>query len=114
VSFARSWAAIGAASGDESGGEEEFGYVAAVVHDLRAALNLGDRGLDLDPEAAVHQLRDPGVQRDGATEVNHPRTDTGPRRGGIRPGNDVGEQAAGEQEMGVQQPGPDGWLVSML
>jgi hypothetical protein len=43
VSFARSWAAIGAASGDESGGEEEFGYVAAVVHDLRAALNLGDR-----------------------------------------------------------------------
>ncbi|HET9301248.1 MAG TPA: hypothetical protein VFO20_00585 [Propionibacteriaceae bacterium] len=60
------------------GSEEELGYAAAVVHDLRAALNLGDRGLDLDPEAAVHQLRDLGVQRDGATEVNQPRTATTP------------------------------------
>ena len=42
---------MGPPGGDESGGEEEFGYVAAVVHDLCAALDLGDGAVDVDPEA---------------------------------------------------------------
>lgn len=92
----------GAPRGDQGGREKELGDVAAVVHELGAAADLGDGRVDADEEPAVHELGDGGVRGDGHAEDHQPGRDAGTVGGRVGACDDPGEQEARGQEMDVQ------------